>query len=126
MPERPAAARRQPRRLQHVYDGFFGTMGSYVLAVADSAYRMAADAPATPEKRLDDLMFIRSFAVQEPVSSTKWAERFWTLKTEAEQLHRSVNDAKKRGQAAVLRDLRRELPGLRRSPTTCKAPAGDR
>lgn len=103
-----------PRRLESVFDGFFGTIGAYGLGVADSAYRVATQAPAQPAGRLDEMLFLRSFTAQEPLRSTKWAGQFWDLKVEADGIHRTINLARKRGQRAIAEEKLRENQGLLR------------
>jgi len=104
-----------PRRLESVFDGFFGTIGAYGLGIADSAYRVATQAPPQPAARLDEMMFLRSFTAQEPLRSTKWAGRFWDLKVEADGIHRTINLARRRGQRAIAEEKLRENRGLLRA-----------
>jgi hypothetical protein len=51
-------------KIDHLFRGYTGTLGSYALMMADSAMRNAAGMPDRPERRLDERMVVGRFLQQ--------------------------------------------------------------
>lgn len=87
-----------PMKLEHIWNGYLGTMGAYVLSMADIGYRWAVNAPTKPAIRMDQIPVIRSLYREDPPFATKYQTEFYELYRRAEQAHKSVNHYEEHGQ----------------------------
>lgn len=79
-----------PKQLEHLWRGYTGQMGMYVLDVADVASRAAMDLPPRPKMRIDDYPVIRSFLRAEPARSSKYVGELYDLHREVSQLYTTI------------------------------------
>ena len=86
-----------PVRIEHAVNGYFGTIGSYILAASDAVLDAAMDKPSAPAKRIDQLPVVRRFYRDDPALTSKWINEFYDLRAEVDGLYRSLNAMKRRG-----------------------------
>lgn len=87
----PPGKLRSPRHLQHVFSGYFGTLGKYFLMAADAVTRNAMSYPAPPERSIADMPVIGSFVRGEKQRRTKYEEEFYKLLTRTLQVKNSLS-----------------------------------
>jgi hypothetical protein len=97
-----------PARLQHAIRGFTGDFGMYILGVGDAVAEALDIAPPAAEKRLDERDIFRSFMSQANPRTTKWVEKFYEIREEAETIARGVNARNKQGDREGAREMRKE------------------
>lgn len=95
-----------PRKLEHLWNGYLGTLGSYALAMPDSMIHWATPGEQ-PARKIDDYPVIGSFVKQGTARSTRYGTEMYELSREAEQLYRSLNDRAENG---------RDIDELRNDP----------
>jgi hypothetical protein len=103
-----------PKKLEHVYNGYFGTMGAYALSVADMLYRGVSGAPDKPSLRADDIPVVKSFYRSAPARSTQWHTDMYDRLKEVDQIYRTINSYKKEGKLADAKQLATEHKGMLR------------
>jgi len=86
-----------PKELEHLWNGYLGTMGTYALGAVDTLVRAAGDGPPRPTLRIDDLPVIKGFFRAEPARSTKWMQTLYDLRTELNEINATMNAAAKAG-----------------------------
>jgi hypothetical protein len=117
-----------PKKLQHVYNGYFGTMGAYALSAADMLYRGVSGAPDKPSLRADDIPVLRSFYRSAPARSTQWHTDMYDRLREVDQIYRTINSYKKEGKLADAKQLateNKEMLRYRKQLTAAQKQIGD-
>lgn len=105
-----------PKKLEHLINGYFGTVGMYGLAVANAMVRKAEGKPDRPAMRADDLPIVRAFYSVDPARSTVFENDVYKMRQEADAIIKEMNakarsmDANERRKALEL--LRDETPKL--------------
>lgn len=105
-----------PVRIEHFIRGFTGTLGLYMLAAGDAAARAMNVAPSRPEMRADEMEIVRSFIAQDPARGTKWVERFYDVRDQADDVFSSIRKRESMGKkesANKLLEENRALLGAR-------------
>jgi hypothetical protein len=88
-----------PKKLEHIYNGYLGTMGMHALAFSDWIVRSArGDVP--PTRRVSDYPVIGSFVRTGPAWSTQYLDDLYDLAREAEEANRSLLTAEEAGNDA--------------------------
>lgn len=87
-----------PKVAQHLVKGYFGTLGSYVLGLADLAVRNIEGRPALPEKRLDQIPIVKAFVEQNPAQGTVYQTDLYEMWREVSEIDKSVKQLQKEGQ----------------------------
>lgn len=102
-----------PKQLQHLWRGYFGGMGMYLLGASDSVVRWLQDAPEKPTKRLRDIPVLKSVYVgdSEP-SGTRYTNELYDLNELARTKSQAIKDALKAGEAGRARNLENEYRWL--------------
>jgi hypothetical protein len=89
------ATGQSPKMLEHIWDGYLGTMGAYILSAGDMVVHSASDEPSKPEWGVEDLPVVKSFYRGSRERSTQYETDFYDALTEVEQINRTINDYKK-------------------------------
>ena len=87
-----------PKELQHLYNGYLGTMGSYGLMLADMATNKATSRSPRPEWKPEDYPVVKSFYKGSgPAKSTQYMTNVYDRMNEAEEIYRTVRAYRKEG-----------------------------
>jgi hypothetical protein len=78
-----------PKQLDHLVQGYTGTLGGYVLAMS-SLIAGAFDGVDSPTSRAGDLPILKVLYQGDDVRSTQYQSQFYDMMQEADQLHRTV------------------------------------
>jgi hypothetical protein len=78
-----------PKKLEYLWNGYLGTLGTYALGFADWLVRVARG-DVTPTRRIEDYPIVGSFARTGPAWNTEYQTELYELLREAEQTHRTV------------------------------------
>lgn len=89
-PEASNATGMSPKRLEHLWRGYLGEIGMYVLNLSDIAARAVTNAPPRPEPRADDLPLVKAFVREDPARGTRWKTELYEMHREVEEVYRSV------------------------------------
>ncbi|WP_319802530.1 LPD38 domain-containing protein, partial [Candidatus Symbiopectobacterium sp. NZEC135] len=102
-----------PKMLDHIVQGYTGTLGAYVLGAGNIVARQFTDAGETPTLRLDELPVIKSFLRgADPAKSTQFADDFYRMVSQANQISRTINAYREQGRSADARALQEDNRGL--------------
>ncbi|CAB5657639.1 DNA primase TraC [Aeromonas hydrophila] len=86
-----------PKQLEHLVIGYTGTMGSYVMAVADGLIR-AARPGESASWRADEIPLVKAvYRGTGPAKSTQHMEEFYRMLNEVNQLKRTVAQYRSEG-----------------------------
>lgn len=96
-----------PKRIEHLMRGYFGTLGMYLLAGADTMTRAVTDAPAKPSWRVEDIPVVSRFMRQDPPLSTRWIDEFYSLKRDVDTIYTTVQRYRVRGETEAAIDLQK-------------------
>jgi hypothetical protein len=95
-----------PTRVQSLVRGLTGTLGVYAMQGADWLARMAGAAPVAPTGRTQDLPVAKRFyAGSGQGDRSKYEDKMYELREEADQTFQSFQEAIKRGDAERAREL---------------------
>lgn len=86
MPEWAPDWMRSPLRLQHMLEAYTGSIGSYVVAQADAAYRSALTDRVMPAAREYDYPVVRAF-VRGGESNNKYVDRLYQMQEKAGEFY---------------------------------------
>ncbi|SLM63482.1 LPD38 domain-containing protein [Dickeya aquatica] len=113
MREIGAATGLSPKMLDHIVQGYTGTLGAYVLGATNIVARQFSDAGETPALRLDELPVIKSFLRgSDPAKSTQFADDFYRMMNQANQISRTINAYREQGRKDDASTLKTESAGL--------------
>ncbi|WP_031485682.1 LPD38 domain-containing protein [Maridesulfovibrio frigidus] len=88
-----------PKRIEHLVNGYFGTLGVYVMSMADIVTREMVDAPELPSRRLDDMPLIKSFFRSTPSRHSCHLTELYDMVEQADELYSTVMNYAKTGEA---------------------------
>ncbi|MBE4617393.1 LPD38 domain-containing protein [Vibrio navarrensis] len=95
-----------PKKLEHIFNGYLGTVGSYTLWMSDYVARQMGDYGAKPALKAQDLLVIKSvYQGSDRARSTKYLDDMYKMMREAEELYRTVNEYRKDGRFERAREL---------------------
>ena len=97
-----------PLKVQHVMEGYTGTLGSYVLAMADSYMR--DDKGAMPERKLSDYPVLKRFFAKKEGKYNQ--AEFYDLMQAAQQASSSLKDLEREGDVEGYHNLLQAKSGL--------------
>ena len=100
-----------PKKMEYLVNGYFGTVGMWGLAVADSVVRAAEDKPVRPAHRLDDLPLIRAFYAEDPAKATVFESDVYKMRREVEAIVREARTLAKNRQMDQAKALMQEEAG---------------
>ncbi len=89
-----------PKRMEHLVNGYFGTLGTYVLSAADMVTSRMFDHPAAPQIQLEDMPLIKSVYRGDRPRRTRYETEMYDLIREVDTLYSTVK--------AVYEDGRRD------------------
>jgi len=104
MPDSAPEWMRSPVRLEHLFRGYFGAMGGYVLMGSDFAAREAAGTPDRPSARIQDLPVAGSF-IRDGVGTNKQVGRVYEMANAVNQAHSAIKKYKEEGQTEKAKEL---------------------
>ena len=103
---------RSPVRLQHMLEGYTGSMGQYVISAADALYRTMNDRPEMPARPEGDIPLANVF-VKEGERSSKYIGRVYEMQKQVRQANASLKQYREAHDAEGMRktmvDKRNEL-----------------
>jgi hypothetical protein len=114
-----------PKKLEHLMNGYFGTLGNYMLMATDELTRAAADYPEAPAKGLEEWPVIKSFYRGNDIGYTRYGSEFYKMANEVEQARLALN--KMESERAPVEEARefieenRELLGAAKATGKMKA-----
>ncbi|CAI2431698.1 LPD38 domain-containing protein [Serratia liquefaciens] len=123
MREIGGATNLSPKMLDHIVQGYTGSLGAYVMGASNILMRGMQDNGETASMRLDEMPVIKSLLRgygDDPAKSTQFSEDFYRLLQEANQINSTVNAYRKQGRigdAQKLQDENREKLSQRKSLT---------
>lgn len=79
-----------PKKLQHMLEGYTGTMGAYALGTVDVVTRWATNHPGKPEKRIEDLPAFRTLYRGDSPRSNRYVGQLYDDLTKAEQVYKTI------------------------------------
>jgi hypothetical protein len=100
-----------PKMLDHIINGYTGTLGSYVLGATNIMMRQMGDYGASPALRLDEMPVIKSFFRDDPAKNTQFIEDFYRMMTTANQVYTTINSYRKQGRLEDANQLQEENRG---------------
>ncbi|HHQ4611974.1 TPA: LPD38 domain-containing protein [Aeromonas veronii] len=104
-----------PKQLEHLVIGYTGTMGSYVMATADSLIR-ASRPGESASWRADEIPLVKAvYRGTGPAKSTQHMEEFYRMLNEVNQLKRTVDQYRSEGLDDKANELLEEQGGILKS-----------
>lgn len=118
-----------PVQIEHLVRGYFGWLGSTVLAGADLLVtRPITNAPSTPAKRITEYPFIKHFVRTGPAKNTKYTTLFYERMNEINRAFADIRNAKKLGESAKqakLLEKNRDIMGHQKLYNTSRQKLSD-
>ena len=93
-----------PIKFENYYRAYTGAMGGYLLDLIDSGFDMF-DNKEMPDKRLDELPFLKRFLQLDPNKFTQAEADFYRLKREADKAVNIVKKFKEEGKIELIKEL---------------------
>jgi len=98
-----------PKQLEHLTQGYLGTLGVYLMGLSDAMVRWGEGAPEKPSMAVGDWPIVRSFMQGSgPARNTVWATDLFDAFQEVEMIHRTLNDMKKEGRIDQAKALQQQ------------------
>lgn len=100
-----------PKMLDHIVQGYTGTLGAYVMGASNILVRGAQDNGETPSMRLDEMPVIKALVRgygDDPAKSTQFSEDFYRLMQQVNQINSTVNSYQKQGRTEEAQQLKEE------------------
>ncbi len=101
-----------PKKLEHLWNGYLGTLGGYALTTSDALLWAATSDVARPAMRVDDMIVLKSFVRTGVPWSTEFQEELYQYAKEAEQTYRTINEYLERGKEAKADALEQDNQAL--------------
>jgi hypothetical protein len=123
----PEALGASPKRLEHLLQGYLGSMGMYALGASDLMVRWLSGMPSLPEQRIDRMPIIKAFYQQEPVMHTKYGTQFYEMLNNVNQIHSTINAYKAEGNFEKANELsieNKDKLGVRKQLTSASKQLG--
>lgn len=96
-----------PKQLDHLVQGYTGTLGGYVLGMSNLV-ASAFDDAARPSARAGDLPVVKVLYQGNDVRSTKYQSEFYDMMREADQLHRTIKSYQEEGRIELAETMLKE------------------
>lgn len=84
-----------PARIDHMLRAYTGSVGNFVMSMADVVTRGVFDYPDRPSLRVDDYPVVRAVYGSLPVKATKYRTEFFDMITKSQQVYGSIKNAKR-------------------------------
>ena len=95
-----------PKELEHLWNGYLGTMGMYALGAADILINRLTGRSDRPEWQIEDLPVFRSFYKGSgPAMSTQYMTDVYDRMKEVDEIARTIKAYQKEGLAAEAKEL---------------------
>lgn len=78
-----------PKELEHLWRGYTGTMGMYLLTVSDWMTRLANNEPLPPASQIGDYPLMRAF-LKTSSKHTRYQSEFYDIRQNLEQIYRTI------------------------------------
>ena len=101
-----------PKKLEHLWNGYLGTLGGYALTTSDALLWAATSDVARPAMRVDDMIVLKSFVRTGVPWSTEFQGELYQYAKEAEQTYRTINEYLERGKEAKADALEQDNQAL--------------
>lgn len=110
----PGPLQMSPKQVEHLVQGYFGTMGQYALELADFIVRKATGAPERPSMRLKDAPVVRALYRGDgsSPSSSQYMTDFYDYFEEVTEIWGSVKERAKTDPEAALKLATKERDKL--------------
>lgn len=95
-----------PVQIDHLIKGYFGWLGTHIVATADFALRPAMGMPGQPARRLDDYFVVGDFAKELPSYESKYVTRLYD---QAEKVQQAMGDMRSLAKAGAIDEARKKL-----------------
>jgi hypothetical protein len=102
-----------PKRIEHLINGYFGSLGMFVLGAADVVTRQLSDYPELPSRRPDEMPILKAFyrgGEDSPAKNTRFVTEFYEIAGEIDELEATVNHLRKQGDKARAKEMVDEEP----------------
>jgi 8-oxo-dGTP pyrophosphatase MutT (NUDIX family) len=100
-----------PLKVEHVLRGYTGTLGGYILTVADWGMRNLKGLPARPTLRADQMMIARRF-LQDSEGAEGLMSEWYTFRNSTRGIMKAFNTAKKDGDIEAAREIFEKNSGV--------------
>jgi hypothetical protein len=102
-----------PKRAEHLVNGYFATLGRFVLAGPDILLHHALDFPEDPTKRIEDYPAIGRFVKEKtPQRYTRYQTWFYDTMQEMDKTVRAINKLRFRGETGRAVEMARDKRDL--------------
>ena len=81
-----------PKQMQHLWNGYMGTLGAYALSGADMLTGPLTGQPTPEETQISDWALVKSFYKGDRKRTTQWQVDFYDRVKEVRQLHGTLRD----------------------------------
>lgn len=89
----PRPLQMSAKRIQHLWEGYTGGLGAYLLDASDAMVRLLQDSPPRPERTLRELPLLGRFARGgAPASSTRYTTEFYDILQKATEVEQSIKE----------------------------------
>lgn len=106
-----------PARVDHLLQGYFGTLGDYALTASDWLVRQVWDFPSVPAKGAEELPVVKRFYRGENERATRYSTEFYDLFRDLDKTYNTIREYAKTGDRAradaLLAERRDELAPLK-------------
>lgn len=84
-----------PKKMQHLIEGYLGTIGATALAGVDIVTREIQGAPVRPTPRLDELPIVGRFVRMDPAWSTRWESDLYDYRRQVTEIYKEADSLEK-------------------------------
>ncbi|NWA70861.1 hypothetical protein HX775_02875 [Serratia proteamaculans] len=105
------ATNLSPKMLDHIIQGYTGSLGAYVMGATNILMRSMQDNGETASMRLDEMPVIKSLLRgygDDPAKSTQFSEDFFRMMTQVNQIQSTINSYRKQGRIEDAQELQAE------------------
>ncbi|CAI1616440.1 Antirestriction protein [Serratia quinivorans] len=105
------ATNLSPKMLDHIIQGYTGSLGAYVMGATNIMMRGMQDNGETASMRLDEMPVIKSLLRgygDDPAKSTQFSEDFYRMMTQVNQINSTINSYRKQGRIEDAQELQAE------------------
>ena len=99
---------RSPLHLQHLFQGYFGTLGRYALMVSDAVVRELSDYPEPPDWGPAQTPVLNRFYTGDQPLRTKYEEKTYEMLWKISEIQGSLSFHKKTRQRDLMKDVRED------------------
>lgn len=100
-----------PKMLDHIIQGYTGSLGAYVMGATNILMRGMQDNGETASMRLDEMPVIKSLVRgygDDPAKSTQFSEDFYRIMQQVNQIQSTINSYRKQGRTEDAQELQEE------------------